>query len=233
MSVTKPGGIAVPKGFTPPEPKSMESKLREVSDMYEKHFMREMVRAMRSTVPETDFIKTNQAEKIFREQLDDEYVEMWGKRGGVGFSDLIYNQLIEKFGPALGKQPMARPQGPLPMTEKANTNLKFELTSRAQAKNLDMKISPREGAWPSLDVQSPWSGVLLKQVSLGNEEQLLEIDHGNGLLGKYVFKGWSSDLAPQSNIAAGQVLGKISPDSGALYWSLRGPSPEAQKSPGE
>jgi peptidoglycan hydrolase FlgJ len=226
--------MKIQKGLPLQAQKTTEEKFREVSDLYEKHFMREMVKAMRSTVQESGFIKSNQAEKIFRDQLDDEYVNKWSDRGGIGMSDLIYDQLMEKFGSLLKRNGMQKPAGPLPMTEKANTSLHFQLTSQAQtAKNMDMKISPKNGVWPSLDVKSPWSGTLLKSVELGNEEQLVEIDHGNGLLGKYVFKGWSSDLASQTKIEAGQVLGKISPDSGALYWSLKDQSPETPKRPVE
>jgi flagellar protein FlgJ len=221
--------MKIQKGFTPPEPKSTETKLREVSDMYEKHFMREMVKAMRSTVHDSGFIQTNQAEKIFREQLDDEYVEKWGKNGGIGLSNLIYDQLIQKYGPMLGKK-IEKPHGPLPVDEKASTNLKFELTNKAQSQQMDMKISPKDGKWPSQNVTSAWSGTLLNSIALGDENKMVEIDHGNGLLGKYVFKGWSSDLEPQSKIEAGQVLGKLSPDSNALYWSLRPQSPETSNS---
>ncbi len=212
--------------------KSTEEKFREVADLYEKHFLREMVKAMRSTVHESGFIKTNQAEKIFREQLDDEYVNKWSDKGGVGFSDMIYDQLMQKFGSLINRNGMPRPKGPLPMTEKANTSLQFHPTNQAR-NSVNYKISPKEGQWPSLDVQSPWAGTLLKNIALGNEEQLVEIDHGGGLLGKYVFKGWSSGLAPQTKLEAGQVLGKISPDSGAIYWSLRDTSPATLKTAGD
>ena len=225
--------MKIQKGLPPQIQKSTEEKFREVADLYEKNFMREMLKAMRSTVHESDLIKVNQGERIFRDQLDDEYVNKWNERGGLGLSDLIYNQLMDKFGSFIHRNGLPRPKGPLPMNEKAQTSLQFQLTNQAKEKNVDYKISPKEGIWPSLDVQSPWSGTLLKRVALGNEEQLVEIDHGNGLLGKYVFKGWSSDLAPQTKIEAGQVLGKISPDSGAVYWSLKEQSPETPKRPVE
>lgn len=81
-----------------------EKKLRDVAKMYEGQFLREMVKAMRGTVTDSGFIKENQAEKIFREQLDQEYTDKWVDRGGLGFQDIIYNQLVEKYGPQLGIQ---------------------------------------------------------------------------------------------------------------------------------
>ena len=54
-----------------PQQKSMDEKLKDVSALYEKHFLGEMMKAMRSTVKEGGIVQANQAEKIFREQLDD------------------------------------------------------------------------------------------------------------------------------------------------------------------
>lgn len=118
--------------------KNPEQKLRDVSDMYEKHFLREMTKAMRSTVHEGGFIQSNQAEKIFREQLDEHYVEKWGERGGIGLSDLIYKQLVDKFGQKMGinsnstdrgnsNSNFLKPQGPLPLGKSDNSNLEFRL----------------------------------------------------------------------------------------------------------
>src|SRR5689334_1017490 len=88
----------------------LDKKFREVSEMYEKQFLREMTKAMRSTIQESGLVKVNQGEKIFREQLDNEYVEKWGSSGGIGLADMIYDQLLFHYGP---KTPDQRPQGPI------------------------------------------------------------------------------------------------------------------------
>jgi Rod binding domain-containing protein len=82
-----------------------EAKLREVADLYEQHFIKEMIKNMKSTVPESGLIKKNNAEKIFEDQLHDRYSQEWNKRGGFGLSDLIFEQLKSQFGgePDLGK----------------------------------------------------------------------------------------------------------------------------------
>ena len=66
----------------------MDKKLHGVADMYEQHFIREMMKQMRSTVSEGGFVKANNAEKIFQEQLDDQYADQWQKSGGIGFSKI-------------------------------------------------------------------------------------------------------------------------------------------------
>ncbi len=87
---------------TPEQQKEMLNKqMREASQAYEKYFLDEMVKAMRSTVPKNEgLIKSNFAEDLYRENLDQEYVKTWSESGGVGLSDLIFDQLkaqIEGF----------------------------------------------------------------------------------------------------------------------------------------
>lgn len=73
-----------------------ERQMKEAAQSYEKYFLNEMVKAMRSTVHKEDgLIKQNFAEQIFSENLDQEYVDNWSKSGGVGLADLIYQQLQE------------------------------------------------------------------------------------------------------------------------------------------
>ena len=70
--------------------------LKKVSDEYEKYFLKEMIKSMRSTVQESEFLKANHAEKIFQEQLDDQYSAEWNQKGGFGLSEMIFKQLSEK-----------------------------------------------------------------------------------------------------------------------------------------
>lgn len=80
-----------------------DPRLQEAAKMYEKQFLREMVKAMRATVPESDLVPANAGERVFRQQLDDQYAEKWGDQGGIGLADLIYDNISERYG--LGKKP--------------------------------------------------------------------------------------------------------------------------------
>ena len=74
-------------------------KVREVADLYEKFFIKELMRHMKSGLDEDGgMIKKNNAEKIFSEQLDEQYSEQWNKRGGFGLSDMIYDNITERYG---------------------------------------------------------------------------------------------------------------------------------------
>ncbi len=202
----------------PPETKTPEQKLRDVSEMYEKHFLREMTKAMRSTIHEGGFIKTNQAEKIFREQLDEHYVDKWSEKGGIGMADLIFNQLVDRYGAQMGlKAPVDKPQGPLSLQERDNfTAHQFQHPGKKQAVSYRFD-SPKEQA---MDVKSPWDGVLLGKRTLGDNQTLLEIEHDNGLKSQMVFKGGSSPLTAGQKLQAGETLGVLSPDTKSLYWTV-------------
>lgn len=78
-------------------------KVREVADLYEKFFIKELMRHMKSGLNEDGgIIKKNNAEKIFSEQLDEQYSEQWNKRGGFGLSDMIYDNITERYGAQAG-----------------------------------------------------------------------------------------------------------------------------------
>lgn len=86
----------------------LDSKLKQASQMYEKQFLQEMVKAMRSSVnPSTP---PTFAESIYRGELDEQYVDKWVDTGGVGFADLIYQDLVNKYYPQL--KPQAAPKKP-------------------------------------------------------------------------------------------------------------------------
>jgi len=204
----------------PPQQKSMDEKLKDVSQMYEKHFLGEMMKAMRSTVHEGGFIQSNQAEKIFREQLDDQYVEKWGEKGGIGLADLIYKQMIEKYGVQMGlKAAPNKPQGPLPLSEKDSFTAKpFHKNSQNPNISFRFERNPQTGNGKPLEVSSPWEGTLLGKKTLLTGETLMEINHDNGLKSQMVFKGVPGALKEGSKIQAGETVGLLSPEAKTFFW---------------
>jgi flagellar protein FlgJ len=75
-----------------------DEQIRQAAELYETQFMNEMVKAMRKTVPESEFMAPSMAQKIYREQLDSQNVEAWVERGGIGLADIIEQQIREKSG---------------------------------------------------------------------------------------------------------------------------------------
>lgn len=197
----------------------MDTKFREVAEMYEKQFLREMTKAMRSTVQESGLVKVSQGEKIFREQLDNEYVEKWGDKGGIGLADMIYDQLLFRYGP---KTPVDKPQGPLELKEKSN----FTLNRVAQAPGggSSFEFSKIQQVPGSSDTQekilSPWSGLLQKKLDLGPDEKFLEMWHDNGIKSRFAFKGTLNNLQVGQKLQEGESLGYLSPETKNFFWNV-------------
>ncbi|HEY1079108.1 MAG TPA: rod-binding protein, partial [Bdellovibrio sp.] len=219
--------------------KSADEKLRDVSKMYEKHFLREMLKGMRSTVHEGGFVQANNAEKIFKEQLDEQYVEKWGERGGIGLSDMIYKQLVDKFGVAMGiKSAVTKPAGPLPLDAKSEYRAhQFRHPGKKQALSyrIDSAVAGSagvpEGTQAGADpkkgeaVKAPWDGVLMGKRTLADNQTMFEIKHDNGLKSQVVFKGGSASVSEGQKLQAGDTLGFLSSEAKSLYWTVE-PGPD-------
>ena len=200
----------------------LDSKFREVAQMYEKQFLREMMKSMRSTVTDSGLVKVNQGEKIFREQLDQEYVEKWGDKGGIGLSDMIYEQLLFHYGP---KQKMDKPQGPIEMTEKSNFTLnrgiKPSSTENNQSFEFTRKTASGAGAVSGPEkIVAPWSGLLKQKLDLGPDETFLEMWHDNGMKSRFVLKGNTEALAVGQKLQEGEGLGYLSPETKNFFWNV-------------
>lgn len=199
-----------------------DSKFRQASKLYEQQFIREMVKAMRSTVKPSGLIKQNFAEKLFREQLDEEYVQGWSNRGGVGLSDMIYSQLKERFS-AFSQGPVAPPEGPLPLNRPENTQ---GTEPKKGIILLDTPQSPEssqflfQGGEDKTPVSSPWPGKVSQKFEIEDQRQVLEIQHENGLKSKLVFQGQMNTIAPGDFLQAGQQIGTTQGDSATVSWKV-------------
>lgn len=90
-------GNQPPIGSRAPEARSPDDeKLWQAARGMEANFMKEMVRAMRKTVPESDDDKNNRSLQLFRGMLDDEYSEKASQNGdGIGLAEMIVKQVKE------------------------------------------------------------------------------------------------------------------------------------------
>jgi peptidoglycan hydrolase FlgJ len=193
----------------------MDAQFQEVAQMYEKHFLREMMKTMRSTVQESGLVKVSQGERIFREQLDQEYVEKWGDKGGVGLSDIIYEQLLFHYGP----KNMDRPKGPLPLDAKSQFGLS---RTTKNEKGMVMEFQPPAGVLSGEPTRlvMPWDGLISKKLSLGPDETFLELWHDNGAQSKFSFKGVLDPLEVGQKIQGGEGLGYLSPETKNFVWNV-------------
>lgn len=228
MSVDSSGGVkAPPVQFQRPKPTVEENdkKLRDVAELYQRQFMQEMVKAMRGTVQESGLIKVGQAEKIYREQLDQNYVENWSKKGGIGLADMIYKQLVDKLGPQMGlKQTIEKPKGPIQLDPGSNFNgiVKSSVDGKRTTIQYERDLSL---VGTQTEIKSPWSGQLLGTQQIQADEYFIEVMHDNGVKSKFVFKGQvlpslkSPELRPVP-IEEGQTIGFLSPEARNFFWNV-------------
>ena len=73
--------------------KGDEAKLREAANEFEAIFIQQMLKTMRKSSLESDFIKKSEGEKIFRSMLDEQYAILSAKSGSLGLGEMIFQQL--------------------------------------------------------------------------------------------------------------------------------------------
>ena len=78
--------------------KDDEAKLREAANEFEAIFIQQMLKTMRKTSLESDFIKKSEGEKIFRSMLDEQYAIISAKSGSLGLGEMIFQQLRSNLG---------------------------------------------------------------------------------------------------------------------------------------
>lgn len=203
----------------------LDGQLKDAAKMYENHFLNQMVKAMRSTIPREDgLIKQNMAEKIFTEQLDNQYVQGWTDKGGVGLADLIYNQIREKYVGATKKD--FSKHGAIPIAPKEQNGLRS--TDSIQMKMLpvppDAKLNYRfEVQDPSgapFEAVTPMSGEVKEARALGDGWNLVRMDHGQGLATELTFPGALTELSVGQELEAGRRLGVLDSGRPVLAWKL-------------
>ncbi len=203
--------------------KVTDEKLKEVSEMYEKHFIGEMMKQMRATVHESGFIKKNNAEKIFSDQLDEQYVDQWGKSGGIGLANLIHDQLIKKYGAQFGLTAQdEKPVGPINLNAKSNYSgiVVKNASEKSSATTFKIEAEPNQ----KLELKNPWAGTLLDKKYLEMERMQYHVKHDNGLESLITTRGTGlgpdQQLSPGDRLQAGQQMGWVNTSS-PLFWTVK------------
>lgn len=70
-----------------------DDKLMEVCRDFEALFIKQVLDAMRKTIPRSDFIKRNRGEEIFEDMLYDEYSKKIAQTDSLGISKMLFEQL--------------------------------------------------------------------------------------------------------------------------------------------
>ena len=203
------------------------TKVDDVARMYEKQFLREMVKAMRGTVS-FGAEKPSMGEKIYRDQLDEQYVEAWGDNGGIGLGDLIYEQIMERFfnskaGLEIKKQAEASGDSvkSIPLTDRDISRV-IRMKSGAVSSQIPLRVEVKQASdGRPAKVQSPWAGEILSNSRLEGGKTALTLEHGSQLRSTLVFEGvTSADAIPGKRVERGEAIGVLSPEIHSFLWNL-------------
>lgn len=208
--------------------KLQDQKLRKAAQMYEEKFLNTMVAQMRKTVPKSGLVKESFTENYFRNQLDQNYVTSWAKKGGIGLADIIYSQIKDKLNAA--KTFVPRPSGPLPvMKGKAHLNMPKQqqpmpykiqqgpAPEGEQGVNFHFK---KNDSSADKNLQSPWDAEVKAKHKFG-DTQIIDLDHGKGLRSVINYQGSEPGFSVGDNLRAGDYLGSLSDESEGFLWSVR------------
>lgn len=197
-------------------------KVDEVAKLYEKQFLREMTKAMRGTIQFAD--KPSMAENIYRDQLDSEYVDTWSDQGGIGLSNLIYDQIMERyFGQTAGGREM-KSQGPIALTDRDVTRVARVKTTEPSASGqvpLRIEVKPAQSGAPA-QIQAPWEAKVVSKTRVDGKNAVT-LEHGPGLRSTVVFDGVATaGTEPGAVLKKGTSIGTLNPEIRSFLWNLRG-----------
>ncbi len=208
-----------------PPVQNEDARARAVSKQYEEYFLDEMVKAMRKTIVPAQ--KPTFAQQLYRQQLDQQYVDKWSQQGGVGLAQLIYNQLKDRYLDPNTVQPI---KGPIPI----NKNVRFKIEKNkkplgiplaspqsSKQKELSFLYEWNDGAkLASRDVTSPLDAEVLQAFRHNDDRQTVKLAHDNGLVSTLSFVGHCRDLVPGERLSAGEKLGTLAPTAQGLAWQI-------------
>lgn len=203
-----------PKIHEPAQPKPRQERipqLEQAAKAYEQMFLNEMVKAMRQATPKAE--ETSMAVGVYEDQMYDNYVEEWANQGGVGLSNLIYDQMMEKFGNMIRQQ--QTPKGPVHQNEKVDVK-KIERSPDAMLFRMQPSMEQKD----PMALTLPWGGKVVSSQRTENSQNALHVEHDNGLKSTFLFQGSAIAHDPSRVLEAGERLGIAAPGAHEIIWKI-------------
>jgi flagellar protein FlgJ len=204
---------------TPERPRN--AKVDEVAKLYEKQFLREMVKAMRGS-SDMGYIKPGMGEKIYREELDNQYVEAWGDQGGVGMQNIIYDQMMERYFDNAPGMKGLRPPGGIKLTDKDVSRVVAMPTQQKAQMPLKIELQKNVDGTPT-HVQLPFDAKFISQNKMLDGKTAVTLEHSGGFRSTFIFDGVFLSPEKNSELKQGTSLATLSPEIKSFFWNLTGP----------
>jgi flagellar protein FlgJ len=98
MRITR-DNLALQSGMKPGTEQDLQhKKLLAACREFEAIFFQQMLKEMRASVPQSDWLNGGNGEDVFRDLLDEEYAKIMSERNNTGLADLLYRQITGQLG---------------------------------------------------------------------------------------------------------------------------------------
>jgi murein DD-endopeptidase MepM/ murein hydrolase activator NlpD len=210
-----------------------DAQLRRVAHQIEGLFLREVLKVMRQSVPESTMLQGGLAGDVFGDMLDEELTTRVGETGGLGLANAIALQLGATLAPDRARFPGLAPPGLAPPPGLAAARYR-DAASPAWVHPLSQPTlprgestrfgAPRSGGTRThmgVDLAAP-EGTPVRSVARGTVERVerdensgragryLRIVHPGGIVSRYVHMDEvRADLGPGSTVEAGETIGTV------------------------
>ncbi len=74
--------------------KPVDQKAKETAVEFEAFFLSQMLNNMTSGLQTDKTFGGGEAEKIFKDMLNDEYAKSMSRQGGIGIADMVYREIL-------------------------------------------------------------------------------------------------------------------------------------------
>lgn len=199
-----------------------DPRMMEAAKAFENQFLRFLVSEMRKGSHGGDaLIEEGMGEQIFKEELDNSYVDSWVERGGVGLSQMIYDHLMDRYGAqkVLPKGPneFLKTDGIKKAPTMPKQNPYSDLLSKTDgslflAKRLEngFHLKSQKPLGQPVALMAPQSGLVLQAAALDDGRSSIKIQHDEGLVTEIVHSG-KNKVAPGARLVAGSTIAELAP----------------------
>ena len=211
--------------------KTLDKKaLLKACQQFEALFIHQMMKDMRKTVQEGELLHGGNGEKIFMDMRDQAMSDELAEAGGLGLAKMIYRQLLDPG----DREPLGRTNRTIQSYQRNNAPETAGVAAETAPADQDAFTMPVAGRLTSgfgmrvhpilnqemmhrgVDLAAP-EGTAIKAAADGRVSfsgwsggygNLVEVDHGNGLISRY---GHNSENLVEvgDTVKAGQLVGRV------------------------
>lgn len=191
-----------------------DPRIIEAARLYETYFLNQMYKGMRGTVQLTD--NPSMTTKIYTEQLDEHTTDEWAKSGGIGLSDMIYDQIVDRYAQAAAMKQRQNEfklfgRKAIPFTGRDIIRVQ-PLPNRETVQREFVNVRPTQNPSDPQEIRAPVAGILVDISSVVPDVKVsIEQDDGQVLTLSWQgeLQNGEHELKSGTRIEAGKLLGKL------------------------